>query len=72
MSQLLASDQSNPSRADVYARISDEIIAAIEKGAGAYRAPWHHDGSAVFRPANVLSGKAYRGVIFPRFGGRPC
>jgi len=56
------SDQSNPSRADVYARITDETIAAIEKGAGEYRAPWHHDGSAVFRPANVLSGKAYRGV----------
>lgn len=66
MSKLSASDQSNPSRADVYARITDEIIAAIEKGADAnsdsWRAPWHHDGSAVFRPANVLSGKAYRGV----------
>ena len=56
------SDQSNPSRANVYARITDEIIAAIEKGAGEYRAPWHHDGSAVFRPANVISGKPYRGV----------
>lgn len=62
MSKLSASDQANPSRAEVYARITDEIIAAIEKGAGEYRAPWHHDGSAVFRPANVLSGKAYRGV----------
>ncbi len=56
------SDQSNPSRADVYARITAEIIAAIEKGAGEFRAPWHHDGSAVFRPANVISGKPYRGV----------
>jgi|CXWL01.1.fsa_nt_gi antirestriction protein ArdC len=56
------SDQSNPSRADVYARITAEIIAAIEKGAGEFRAPWHHDGSAVFRPANVVSGKPYRGV----------
>lgn len=62
MSKLSASDQSNPSRADVYARITDEIVAAIEKGAGEYRTPWHHDGSAVFRPANVVSGKAYRGV----------
>jgi antirestriction protein ArdC len=62
MSNVSASDQSNPSRADIYARITDEIIAAIEKGAGEYRAPWHHDGSAVFRPANVVSGKAYRGV----------
>ncbi len=38
MSKLSASDHSNPPRADVYARITDEIIAAIEKGAGEYRA----------------------------------
>lgn len=50
------------SRADVYARITDEIIRAIEKGAGTFRAPWHHDGGAAFRPENVASGKAYRGV----------
>lgn len=66
MSNLSASEYTNPSRAanrsDVYARITDEIIAAIEKGGGEFRAPWHHDGGAVFRPANVLSGKAYRGV----------
>jgi antirestriction protein ArdC len=56
------SDQSSRSRADVCARINEEIIAAIEKGAGEYRAPWHHDGSAVLRPAHVLSDTAYRGV----------
>jgi antirestriction protein ArdC len=49
-------------RTSVYERITAEVIAAIEKGAGEYRAPWHHDGSAVFRPANVVSGKPYRGV----------
>lgn len=59
-------DPSKSTRADIYARITDEIIAAIENGAGdetgAWRAPWHHNGSAVFRPCNVQSGKAYRGV----------
>lgn len=54
------SDQS--ARADVYARITDEIIAAIAVGPGEFRMPWHHDGGAVFRPENVSSGKAYRGV----------
>ncbi|QKC73156.1 ArdC family protein [Mesorhizobium loti] len=50
------------SRADVYARITEEIIAAIEAGAGEYVMPWHHDGTATARPTNVASGKAYRGV----------
>lgn len=56
------SEHFNPSRVDVYTRITNEIIAAIESGAREFRAPWHHDGGAVFRPANVLSGKPYRGV----------
>ncbi|TIU93071.1 MAG: DUF1738 domain-containing protein, partial [Mesorhizobium sp.] len=49
-------------RADVYARITDEIIAAIEAGAGEFVMPWHHDGTATARPINVASSKAYRGV----------
>ena len=49
-------------RADVYARISDQIIAAIEAGTGEFRMPWQHDGSATTRPMNVLSGKRYRGA----------
>ncbi len=62
MSKLSTDDQFKPSRADAYARITHEIIAAIENGAGECRAPWHHDGSAVFRPENILSGRAYRGA----------
>ncbi|SDR63805.1 protein of unknown function [Rhizobiales bacterium GAS113] len=49
-------------RADVYDRITAEIVAAIEAGAGDYSMPWHHDGAATARPVNVASGKAYRGV----------
>lgn len=49
-------------RADVYTRITDEIIAAIEAGAGDWRMPWHHDGAAVTRPQNVTTGRRYRGV----------
>lgn len=49
-------------RTDIHTRITDEIVAAIEAGAGAWRMPWHHDGSAVFRPRNVASGRRYRGV----------
>jgi len=49
-------------RADVYARITAEIVAAIEAGAGEYVMPWHHSGTSTARPVNVASGKAYRGV----------
>ncbi|MGY4498319.1 antirestriction protein ArdC [Bradyrhizobium sp. GM24.11] len=47
---------------DIYERVTNQIIAAIEAGAGEYRMPWHHDGSAVTTPVNVASRKAYRGV----------
>jgi antirestriction protein ArdC len=47
---------------DIYERVTSQIIAAIEAGAGEYRMPWHHDGSAITTPVNVTSRKAYRGV----------
>jgi len=49
-------------RADVYTRITAEIIAAVEVGAGECRMPWHHDGASTARPTNVASGKRYRGI----------
>lgn len=49
-------------RTDVYSRVTDEIVAAIEAGPGRFRMPWHHDGAAVTRPINVASGRVYRGI----------
>lgn len=49
-------------RADVYTRITAEIVAAIEAGAGEWRMPWHHDGAAITRPENIASSRRYRGV----------
>ena len=49
-------------RADVYTRITAEIIAAVETGAGEWRMPWHHDGTATSRPTNVATAKRYRGI----------
>jgi antirestriction protein ArdC len=51
-----------PSRPDVYARVTQDIIAAIEAGPGKFHMPWHHDGAAVTRPINLASGKPYRGI----------
>ncbi|MDR3472571.1 MAG: zincin-like metallopeptidase domain-containing protein [Devosia sp.] len=49
-------------RADVYSRVTQEIITAIEAGDSRYRMPWHHDGAAVTRPINLTSGRPYRGI----------
>jgi antirestriction protein ArdC len=48
-------------RRSVYRRVTDQIIAAIERGAGDFRLPWNHDGAPTSRPENVESGKRYRG-----------
>jgi antirestriction protein ArdC len=49
-------------RADVYTRVTAEIIAAIEHGAGEWHAPWFHNGTSAARPTNVASAKPYRGI----------
>jgi antirestriction protein ArdC len=59
---------SSTERADVYTRITAEIVAAMEAGAGEWRMPWHHDGTAITRPQNISSGNRYRGVNVLRFG----
>lgn len=48
-------------RQNVYTRVTDSIIAAIEAGAGDFKMPWHAQGDLA-RPFNVSSGKAYRGI----------
>ena len=55
-------------RADVYRRVTDEIVAAIEAGAVRgtdWRMPWHRRrdaGASPALPVNVASRAAYRGV----------
>src|SRR4051812_776979 len=54
----MAKDQ----RFDIHQHITDQIVAAIERGAGEFRLPWHRAGGNIMRPVNVASKKAYRGV----------
>ena len=49
-------------RRDIYTRITADILAAVQAGAGDFRMPWHHDGTSTARPLNIASGKPYRGV----------
>lgn len=58
----MSNTSSSIQRADVYSRVTAEIISAIEQGAGEWRAPWFHNGTSIARPTNVSSGKRYRGI----------
>jgi len=47
---------------DVYARVTAQIINAIEQGVGNWRTPWHTSGRYAFSPINATSKKPYRGI----------
>lgn len=62
-----AAATSSAERADIYTRITNQIIASLERGAGqknglVWRMPWHHDGAATHRPVNAVTAKPYRGM----------
>jgi antirestriction protein ArdC len=48
-------------KADIYQRVTQQIVAAIEEGAGQYRMPWHRR-QGIGTPTNAVSGRAYRGI----------
>ncbi len=49
-------------RRDVYSKITEHIVAAIERGAPTFEMPWHHTGASLARPTNAETGKPYLGV----------
>lgn len=49
-------------RIDIHAVITDQIVTAIEEGAGEFRMPWHRQSGSLMRPVNITSGKAYQGI----------
>ncbi len=49
-------------RFDIHQHITNQIVAAIERGAGEFRLPWHRSAGAIMRPTNIESKNAYRGV----------
>jgi antirestriction protein ArdC len=48
----------NQERFDIHQHITDQIVAAIERGAGEFRLPWHRSAGNIMRPVNVVSKKA--------------
>jgi len=47
---------------DVYARVTSQIVNAIEQGVSSWKMPWHTSGKFAFSPVNVTSKKPYRGI----------
>lgn len=46
----------------IYETITNQIVAAIEAGAEAYRMPWHRSRFDIASPSNTQTGRCYRGV----------
>ncbi len=47
------------SKGDVHQRVTDSIVAAIERGAGDWSFPWSRQSVI---PVNAVTGNKYRGV----------
>jgi antirestriction protein ArdC len=55
-------DSTATNQRDVYRKVTDAIINAIEQGVGNWKMPWHTSGRFAFSPINVTSRKPYRGI----------
>ena len=55
-------DSTSTEKRDVYRKVTDAIINAIEQGVGSWRMPWHTNGRYAFSPINITSKKPYRGI----------
>ena len=52
----------HPERFDIHQHITNQIVEAIERGAGEFRLPWHRSASNIMRPVNIASKAPYQGV----------
>jgi antirestriction protein ArdC len=48
-------------RHDIYGTVTNQLIAAIEAGAGTWHMPWSHSGDPIMRPTSV-AGRRYNGI----------
>ncbi len=52
----------NTEKKDIFQRVTDQIVKAIEDGAGSYRMPWKTSGGFPNSPINAVSKRPYRGI----------
>jgi antirestriction protein ArdC len=50
---------------DLHQTVTDRIVSMIERGAGAWRMPWHASASGQISTPHNVTGRAYRGVNVP-------
>jgi antirestriction protein ArdC len=58
----MSEHQTTSPKLDVYRKVTDSIITAIDNGAGEYHMPWLVRQEKGFSPVSVGSAKPYRGV----------
>lgn len=49
-------------RQTIYETITNQIVTAIEEGAGLYKMPWHRSRSDITNPQNMATKSSYRGL----------
>src|SRR3954464_1694211 len=47
---------------DIFQRVTDQIVSAIETGTESYRMPWRTSGGFPYSPINAVSKRPYRGI----------
>jgi antirestriction protein ArdC len=52
----------NTEKKDIFERITNQIVNAIEEGAGSSRMPWRTSGGFPSSPINAASRRMYRGI----------
>ena len=57
----VAQHRPGQTRVDIHQTITNKIIAAIERGVGAWTMPWHRPGTHFIIPKNALTERSYRG-----------
>jgi antirestriction protein ArdC len=58
----MSTNENTAQKPDVYQKVTDAIVNAIEQGAGKYEMPWNTRSDRAFSPISVGSAKAYRGI----------
>lgn len=49
-------------KTNIFERITNQIVDAIEAGTPDYVMPWHRTGKSLDCPTNAITGRAYRGL----------
>src|SRR5580692_7007717 len=58
----MSTNENTAEKPDVYRKVTDAIVNAIESGIGQYRMPWTVRQDRGFSPVSVGSAKPYRGI----------